>query len=91
MPRKKFDLINLPRDPAQLQLLIESATADSIDPGITFVKQHPIQRNVSLRPQHTPEFTLAFLTDKKAAIKNNLILSNDCECGVDKGGDMDWP
>lgn len=66
MPRKKFDLINVPQDPRLFQELIEAVAERSVDPVFTCVQQLPFKRNVLLRTPSKPDGTSTCSLGSKA-------------------------
>jgi len=88
MPRRKFELKDLPEDPKRLQQLIEDTADRSTDPDFADVLKMPKMRDTTLRTSLSPKFGLALITQKKGALAQSRghVAPNLCKHCADNGG-----
>ncbi|KAL8745041.1 MAG: hypothetical protein Q9190_002790 [Brigantiaea leucoxantha] len=87
MPRKKFDVVNLPTDPQLLQDLIEALAERSTDTAIKHVRQLPVKRQILLRDPQA-KWQLSKLREKRAALiqtRGDVAASACFQCQANKG------
>jgi hypothetical protein len=88
MPRRKFELKDLPEDPKRLQQLIEDVADRSVDPDIEDMLKMPKTRDATLRTGLSTKFELTLPIQKKGAFAQSRghVAPKYCKCCADNGG-----
>lgn len=88
MPRRKFELNDLPENPKRLQQLIEDVADRSTDPDIADILKMPKWSDTTLRTSFSTKFELTLITRKKGALAQSrgYVAPKLCKRCADNGG-----
>jgi hypothetical protein len=88
MPRRKFQLKDLPEDPKHLQRLIEDVADRSVNPDVEDMLKMPKTRNATLRIRLSTKFELNLPIQKKGALAQSRghVAPKSCKRCADNGG-----